>query len=675
MKGKNHMSRLVRLLCVAILLATFNAVSLVHAAPLDTVADAVLGQPDLNSNSAQFSGRSANTIADARGVAIDPKSGRLFVADTPWDRVLSWPNAAAFTNFQAADLVLGKPDFVAEFGTSATTNMYSVYAVAVDSVGNVYVADTHQSRVLRFSPPFSNGMAANLVIGQPDFTSNTENFGGISAATLNRPTGVAIDPQGNLWVADSDNHRVLRYSPPFSNGMAANLVIGQPDFTSNTPNFGGISVVTLSISEDSGPGRVDFDAAGNLYVSDSGNNRVLRYSPPFSNFMAATLVIGQPDFTSNSTVLSASGLRLPGGSAVDVAGNLYIADQQNNRILQYTPPFSNGMAASRVFGQPDFTSRIAYNGGVSASSIFNPYDVVFDAVANLYVTDTSRVLRYDQPLPLPPGMISCATSSLQTAVNAAQAGSVLTVLGTCNENTLIRNDKVRVFLNGGGTATINGTDPTRPALDVRGKAISIQGFTITGGSSGVEIQRGANAVIDSNVIDGTGGHGVVVNQLAFGVLTNDTIQNNEGDGVVVREGAAARIGFNTGTETVPIANTIQMNSGNGITVSGSSSARVVGNDINHNGGHGIEVMSGAQADISNNIINSNGGDGIFVTENSSVQLGEDPGLFAAANSGVGNGGFGISCDFGGALDGLIGTLSGNMGATNIDASCPNSLSP
>ena len=65
----------------------------------------------------------------------------------------------------------------------------------------------------------------------------------------------------------------------------------------------------------------------------------------------------------------------------------------------------------------------------------------------------------------------------------------------------------------------------------------------------------------------------------------------------------------------------------------------------------------------------------MVTQNSAVQLGEDPGLFAAANNGTNNAGFGISCDSGGALDGLIGTLTGNMGATNIDASCPNSLSP
>ncbi len=269
---------------------------------------------------------------------------------------------------------------------------------------------------------------------------------------------------------------------------------------------------------------------------------------------------------------------------------------------------------------------------------------------------------------------NCPGDTLQAVVDNALPGDLIVVSGTCNENVLVRNDKVRVFLDGGETATINGVNPNSPALDIRGKAISVDGFTITGGSSGIEVQRGANAVIDNNVIDSTGGHGVIVNQLAFAVLTNNTIQNNTGDGVLIKESAAAHIGFNTGTESVPIANTIQMNSGNGITVSGSSSARVVGNDINHNGGHGV-LVSGAQADISNNAINSNGGDGINVTQNSAVQLGEDRGLFAPANSGAGNGGFGISCDLGGALDGLVGTLTSGMGQTSIDPSCQNSLSP
>ena len=271
--------------------------------------------------------------------------------------------------------------------------------------------------------------------------------------------------------------------------------------------------------------------------------------------------------------------------------------------------------------------------------------------------------------------VDCSQIFLQDAVNAAQPGDTILVSGFCAENVLVRNDKVRLFLDGGGTAVIDGFDLTKPAVDIRGKAIAIQRFTIFDGSSGIAVQRGANALIDNNIIDTTGGHGVVVSQLAFAVLTNNTIQNNEGDGIVVQENAGARIGFNNNTDSVAAANLIQGNSGNGITVAGSSSVRAVGNNVNGNGGSGVVVTGASQADLSGNPINNNGGDGIFVSENSSAQLGEDPGLFAGANFGFGNTGFGVRCNFGGALDGLIGTLTGNMGPTSIDPSCPNGLIP
>ncbi len=120
-------------------------------------------------------------------------------------------------------------------------------------------------------------------------------------------------------------------------------------------------------------------------------------------------------------------------------------------------------------------------------------------------------------------------------MNSASAGQTIRVTGTCDENLLVRNDKVRVFLNGGGTTTINGVDASKPALDIRGKAISVDGFTITGGSNRIEVQRGSNAVIKNNVIQDIGisssngipsesGNGVVVHQLAFAVLINNTIQ-------------------------------------------------------------------------------------------------------------------------------------------------------
>jgi aldose sugar dehydrogenase len=273
---------------------------------------------------------------------------------------------------------------------------------------------------------------------------------------------------------------------------------------------------------------------------------------------------------------------------------------------------------------------------------------------------------------------NCPGDVLQAVVDNALPGDLISVSGACNENVLVRNDKVRLFLDGGGTAAINGVNPNSPALDIRGKAISVNGFTITGGSSRIEVQRGANAVINNNVIQNTGGNGVVVSQLAFAVFTNNMIQNNTGDGVVVKEGSAAHIGFNNETENMTSPNVIQGNGGNGVTVAGSSSARVVGNAINTNGGDGVRVTGSSQSDIASNTIDSNIGDGVFVGQDSVVNLGEDTGtsIFELPNTtNTNNAGFGVGCADGGMADGRLGSLNGDSGATEFPggSGCINDL--
>ena len=94
--------------------------------------------------------------------------------------------------------------------------------------------------------------------------------------------------------------------------------------------------------------------------------------------------------------------------------------------------------------------------------------------------------------------VACPGASLQAAVDSGQPGDIIEVTGTCSENVLVRNEKQRLTLDGGGTATINGPSSSSPTLNVRGKGILIQGFTITGGSDGVDVNRGSNAVINNN---------------------------------------------------------------------------------------------------------------------------------------------------------------------------------
>ena len=93
-----------------------------------------------------------------------------------------------------------------------------------------------------------------------------------------------------------------------------------------------------------------------LLVSDGLNNRVLIYKAPFTSGETANMVLGQAGFTSSTAALSATGMDFPAATAEDSAGNIYVSDLNNNRVLQFKPPFKNGMSASLAVGQPDFVT-------------------------------------------------------------------------------------------------------------------------------------------------------------------------------------------------------------------------------------------------------------------------------------------------------------------------------
>ena len=231
---------------------------------------------------------------------------------------------------------------------------------ASDRAGNLWVADTGNNRVLAFTPPFTTNMSASIVIGQRDLSSNASKA---NATNLHAPYGVAFDAEGNLWVADAENNRVLAFSPPFHNGMDASVVIGQQDFTRNSFN--------TTRSRLSGPGGLAFDASGDLWVVDSGNSRVLEFKLPFTSGMNASLVVGEPDFNhrycypsdmgynkfcSNHSIMAG-----PTQAAFDSEGNLWVAECCSGRLLEFTPPFSSGMPVSRVISEPFWVSALAFD--------------------------------------------------------------------------------------------------------------------------------------------------------------------------------------------------------------------------------------------------------------------------------------------------------------------------
>jgi len=380
----------------------------------DTIADKVAGQVGFGLNMTNFT--DALGLLFPAAVAIDNSSTppHLYVADLNNSRVLGWRNAQGFSNGAPADLVIGEPDFF-HAGPALTNgprpcasptavDLCFPRGVAVDSHGNLYVADTSNNRVLEYNTPFTSGTTAARVLGQAgSFTTNFCNRHLITAASLCGPARVALDDADHLFVSDFGNNRVLEYDSPLSPGAKANLVFGQlGSFTTGGCNRGGLGAATLCA-----PAGVGIDSTGNVYIADTANNRVLEYNTPLiTRTTAAHLVIGQATLNAGrcnrgATAPSASTLCQPADVATDSAGNLYVADAANSRVLKYSRPLASDPAADRVFGQGgSFASAGCDLGGaVSAANLCSPSGLALDTAGDLFVSDTgnSRTLVYIPP--------------------------------------------------------------------------------------------------------------------------------------------------------------------------------------------------------------------------------------------------------------------------------------
>src|SRR5438067_1635079 len=232
----------------------------------------------------------------------------------------------------------------------------------------LYVVDAGNNRVLAWKNAFSftkGAPKADLVVGQRNFLSTGAQGPGTGLSTgLFQPVAAAVDKSGNLYVIDAGNNRILRYPTPFSQTgdlLVPDLIIGQKNLSGNLANEGLFAPTekTLSLSPGGSTLRsgLTFDAQGNLWVSDAGNNRVLRYPASAvgsgaANEPAADRVLGHSDFTTvaippNSDPSKKNYLAQPAGLALDPSGRLFLLDD-NHRVVVYVPPFINGHLSSRI---------------------------------------------------------------------------------------------------------------------------------------------------------------------------------------------------------------------------------------------------------------------------------------------------------------------------------------
>ncbi|HLH77805.1 MAG TPA: NHL repeat-containing protein [Candidatus Binataceae bacterium] len=416
------------------------------AAAPNVTASVALGQDDLTHGNFNLTDAGSLSLSGSLNSSVVTDSqGHVYVSDETNNRVLGWRSATSLVNGQAADLVLGQPDFLSYSCPSPTAStLCGPEGIAVDSSGNLYVADETNNRVLEYKTPFSAcasfpcvGPAASLVFGQgssgSNFTANVCANGSSpnpspSATGLCSPHGVAVDSSGNLYIADGANSRVLEYNHPLSSppNVTANLVIGQgstgTNFTANSCADGAGTDPAVSATGLCFPYGVAMDGANDLYVADNFNNRVLEYNTPLGNptNVTANLVFGQgssgTNFTANTCANgsspnpapSATGICSPQGVALDSSGNLYVGDTGNNRVLKFNDPLGSSppnVTANLVFGQgssgTDFTANACADGvdsdpAISATGICRPAGVAASSSGQVYIADqgNNRLLGY-----------------------------------------------------------------------------------------------------------------------------------------------------------------------------------------------------------------------------------------------------------------------------------------
>ena len=225
-------------------------------------------------------------------------------------------------------------------GTGTAAQFNGPFGVAVDVDGNVYVADTYNYRIRKITPAgVVTTLAGNTNYGYAD--------GAGAGALFYLPKGVAVDPAGNVYVADENNQRIRKITPT---GTVTTLA----------GSTGGSTDGDVSVAQFSTPGGIAIDADGNLYIGDTGNHRIRKITPAgvVSTLAGSTQGITDADG-------SAARFNKPTGVVVDGDGNIYVADDDNERIRKVTPSgtvttiaggfapgFTDGVGEDATFSSP-----------------------------------------------------------------------------------------------------------------------------------------------------------------------------------------------------------------------------------------------------------------------------------------------------------------------------------
>jgi sugar lactone lactonase YvrE len=283
-------------------------------------------------------------------IALDA-AGNLYVADSSNHKIRKISPTGEVTTL--AGTTVG---FAEGAGTSA--QFYYPDGVDVDAAGNVYVADKRNHKIRKISP---TGYVTTLAGTTQGYTD-----GAGTIAKFAEPSGVALDAAGNVYVADSENHKIRKISPTGAVITLAGTTVGFADGEG------------LTEARFINPTNIAVDAGGNVYVADYNNHKIRKISPAG----AVTTLAGTTGGFFDGAGLTEAKFNSPSGVTVDAAGNVYVADFNNHKIRKISPTGVVSTLAGSISGFLDGTA--------TAAQFSNPNGVAVDVAGNVYVADAGN---------------------------------------------------------------------------------------------------------------------------------------------------------------------------------------------------------------------------------------------------------------------------------------------
>lgn len=359
------------------------------------------------------------------GAAVDA-AGNLYIADA--GSFVSKVNPAGSIVAYAGGPQKGT-GFSGDGGPATSALLYfnsiGPSGLAIDSAGSLYIADTNNNRIRKVS---ASGVITTVAGGGSAFSQTRGDGGPATQATLFNPTGVAVDSGGNLYIADQLNQRVRKVDPSGTITTVAGCGEGACILTyAKTGSIGDGGPATSGYLN--WPTAVALDSAGNLYIADQFNNRIRKVST--SGIITTVAGSGAGSYQGDGGPAISAGLLKPDGVAVDAAGNIYIDDAGDFRIRMVTTDGTITTIAGNGAELPDppFGTAVASGVPATSTSLSLTYGIALGPGGTIYIADLYGGVRSLTPSG-PPGNGSGTPPSITSnggVVSSSAFGQLISV--------------------------------------------------------------------------------------------------------------------------------------------------------------------------------------------------------------------------------------------------------